>query len=238
MHLLPIAGGGGGWLWDQTEQFLVREKYHSRSLDAAAHIQQSVRHIILKNQWPINPSRSLPLLYLLGKAKSLLKGYILWRPIAAIVEPQVQCFRLRTAARAFTHLRRLVVEEIKASFLVLNITRLQPWIHGSSDWDCEVLGECDCSGQFNNISPTTVIQDPTESVSWLAQRCRWKATEMVWSIHRDNKKLDRAGKGTSNRFTHLPHTELENLVYFSLLTDTYTQASGKICGSHPHGWAI
>ena len=34
--------------------------------------------------------------------------------------------------------------------------------------------------------------------------------------------------GTSSRFTHLLHQDLENLVYFSLLTDTYTQASGKV----------
>ena len=51
---------------------------------------------------------------------------------------------------------------------------------------------------------------------------------MVWSIHQDYKKLDGARRGSSNRFTHLPHIELENLVYFSLLTDTYTQASGQV----------
>ena len=55
----------------------------------------------------------------LGKAKSLLKGTILWRPIAAIVQPQIQRFYLRNAARAFTLFLRLLVEEITASFLVL-----------------------------------------------------------------------------------------------------------------------
>ena len=216
------------WHWDQTEQFLVSENYDAQHLQENTRIQQSVRHVMHKNKWPINPSRSLPLLYLIGKAKSLLKCGILWRPIAAVVEPQVQRFYLRTAARAFTLLLRILIEEIKASFLVLNIPGLQPWIHSLPDWGCEVIGECDCSGQFNNIKPTTVMQDLSESVAWLAQRRSWKATEMIWSTHRDNKKLDRAGRGTSNRFTHLPHTELENLVYFSLLTDTYTQASGKI----------
>ena len=57
---------------------------------------------------------------------------------------------------------------------------------------------------------------------------RWNPKELTWSIHWDNKKLDRAGVGTSNRFTNLPHVELENLVYFSLCTDTYTEASGHI----------
>ena len=51
---------------------------------------------------------------------------------------------------------------------------------------------------------------------------------MIWSIHRDNKKLNRARRGTSNRLTHLPHPELENVVYFSWLTDIYPHAPGKI----------
>ena len=96
-----------------------------------------------KNKWPTNPSRCLPLLYLLGKAKSLLKCHILLRPIAAVVEPQLQRFYLRTAARAYTLLLRILTEEIKASFLVLNIIGLQPWTHGLLEWDCEVIGECE-----------------------------------------------------------------------------------------------
>ena len=96
-----------------------------------------------KNKWPMNPSRCLLLLYLSGKAKSILKCRILWRPIAAVVEPQVQRFYLRTAARAFTLLLRILTEEIKALFLVLNIIGLQPWIYGLPEWDCKVIGKCD-----------------------------------------------------------------------------------------------
>ena len=66
-----------------------------------------------------------PLFFSQGKAKSLLKGCIVWRPVAAIVEPHVQRFHLRTTARAFTHVLRILLEEIKASFLILNITGLQ-----------------------------------------------------------------------------------------------------------------
>ena len=51
---------------------------------------------------------------------------------------------------------------------------------------------------------------------------------MVSSIHRDDKQLDRAGVGTTSRFVHLTHEALENLVYFSLLTDTYSHASGML----------
>ena len=141
------------WVWDQTIAFLEKEKYSAQSLDSTDRILSSLHRIIRQNKWPANPSRCVPLLYLLGKAKSLLKGTILWRPIAAIVQPQIQRFYLRNAARAFTLFLRLLVEEITASFLVLRICDLQPWVHGLSDWGCTQIAECDCSGQFNNVTP-------------------------------------------------------------------------------------
>ena len=90
------------WLWDETRQFLEHEGYIPQSLTHTQRIQSTLRSIITKNDWPVNPSWRIPLLYLLGKAKILLRGTVLWRPIAAVVEPQVQCFCLRTATRAFT----------------------------------------------------------------------------------------------------------------------------------------
>ena len=83
-------------------------------------------------------------------------------------------------------------------------------------------------GQQNVCTPASVMSDLSASVKWLAARRRWNAQELIWSIHRDNKKLDRAGRGTSSRFQYIAHRDLENLVYFSLLTDTYTQAAGRI----------
>ena len=189
---------------------------------------QALRRIIQQNNRRVNSSHTLPLLYLLGKAKSLIKQCILWRPIAAVVEPQIQRFFLHTAARAFTLLLKLLVQEITASFLVLRINDLQPRIHGLPEWGSSVVGECDCLGQFNNITPQSVMSDLAESVKWLAKKRRWNAQELVWSIHRDDKTLDRARLGTSSRFTHLLHQDLEDLVYFSLLIDTYTWASGQI----------
>ena len=114
------------------------------------------------------------------------------------------------------------MQEILGLFLVLQITDLQPWIHSPSDWHCTALGEADCSGQFNNITPLSVVKDLQESVRWLAKRRCWNVSELVWSIHRDNKNLERVGMGTTSRFTHIKHSELENLVFFSLLTDTHT----------------
>ena len=71
-----------------------------------------------------------------------------------------------------------------------------------------------CLILMNIMVASTPMHDLTESVACPAQHRHWKATDLVWSIHRDNKELDRARKGTSSRFTHLPHTKLENVVYF------------------------
>ena len=213
------------WVWDLIAAI---ENYVPQPLDDTQRIMRSLQDIIRKNQWPMNTSRTVPLLYLLGKAKSMLKGMILWRPIAAIAKTQLQRFYLRTAARAFTLFLRLLVEEITASFLVLKIVDLQPWVGGLCDWECSVIGEADCSGQFNNIHPLSVMKDFREAIKWLAQRKRWNATHLIWSIHQDNKTLDRIGVGTTSRFIHLPHTDLKNLVHFSLLTDTFTHASGQL----------
>ena len=40
------------------------------------------------------------------------------------------------------------------------------------------------------------------------------------------------GESTSNRFFHMQHTDFENLVHFSLMTDTFTQASGRMWDRH------
>ena len=160
------------WEWDETHHFLQGEGYTSQGLNTSSGIMGTLRSIIIKNDWPTNTSRSLPLLYMLGKAKSLLKQCILCRPIAAAVEPQMQRFFLCSAACALTLLLRLLVQEITASFLVLRISDLQPWVHGLAQWDC--------SGQFNNITPQSVISDLQESVKWLAKKA---TVELVWSIH-------------------------------------------------------
>ena len=59
------------WLWDQTIQFLAEEKYTSRPTSDNSQIQTALHAIMRKNKWPVNKARALPLLYLLGKAKSL-----------------------------------------------------------------------------------------------------------------------------------------------------------------------
>ena len=80
------------WVWDETHRFLEGEGYKSQAIHTSPSIMQALRHIIQQNKWPVNSSRTLPLLHLLGKAKSLIKQCILWRPITGVVEPQIQRF--------------------------------------------------------------------------------------------------------------------------------------------------
>ena len=79
---------------------------------------------------------------------------------------------------------------------------------------CEDIGVCNCSGQFNNITPTRVMQDLSESAT----------ARLEYTLRQQTQE----GTRTSSWFTHLLHRELENLVYFPLMTDVVTQASGKI----------
>ena len=125
------------WVWDATIEFLSNEGYTHQLLTHAHRIHKALKHIVKKNSWPANPSSVLPVLYLIGKAKSLVKCSILWRPIAAVVEPQIQRFDLRMAARAFTLLRTLI-SEIPGCFLVLRISDMNDWFHGLSEWECQV----------------------------------------------------------------------------------------------------
>ena len=112
------------WVWDQTQEFLTHEGYNPQPLMNKQIVQTTLRNINRKNGWPHNPSQCIPHLYLLGKAKMLLRGTSLWRPIAAVMETEIQRFYLRTAAGAFTAFLRLLTEEECASFLVLKITDL------------------------------------------------------------------------------------------------------------------
>ena len=51
----------------------------------------------------------------------------------------------------------------------------------------------------------------------------------MWSIHRDCKALDRAGKAASASLWHLSHEELESLVRFSLrCAESLWKRSGAI----------
>ena len=66
-------------------------------------------------------------LYLIGKAKGLLKGKWLWSPTAAHPQPLIDKHMRRTAARAFTIFLGCRIEEIPMSFQVLRIQEVARW---------------------------------------------------------------------------------------------------------------
>ena len=172
-----------------TIEFLSSEGYTRQPLTQAHRIHKSLKRIVKKNSWPANPSSVLPLLYLIGKAKSLVKCSILWSPIATAVEPQIQRFYLRMAARAFTLLLRTLISEIPGFFVVLRISDMNDWFHGRAEWECQVIAEAYCSGQFNNIKPQDVMTSLSQAVTWLQKRRCGFAADMVWNIHHENKNF-------------------------------------------------
>ena len=213
-------------VWDQTISFLEKEKYSAQSLDHTDYppcILLSAR----TNGIP-TPHDASPSYICSSRPNHSSKEQSYGDPSLQLSNHRFQRFYLRNAAQAFTLFLRLPVEEIMAFFLVLRICDLQPWVHSLSDWGCTSIAECDCSGQFNNVTPLSVMRDMSAAIKWLAAKPRWNAKEVVWSIHRDNKHFDCAGVGTTSRFFQMTHADLENLVYFSLWTDTYIQASGRL----------
>ena len=51
------------WVWDETHRFFEDEGYESQAIHTSPGIMQALRRIIQQNKWPVNSSRTLPLLY-------------------------------------------------------------------------------------------------------------------------------------------------------------------------------
>ena len=108
------------WLWKQTEQFLVKEQYSSCT-ETPDKVREATAALISERGWNANPRARMCVLYIIGNAKSLLKGQWLWRPIAAYPEPQIRKLDLRTAARAFTCFLKHLIQEVPNSFQVMRV---------------------------------------------------------------------------------------------------------------------
>ena len=175
----------------------------------------------------MNAKARLALLYLLGKAKSRARVAILWRPIAAASTPVVSRSRLRVAACAYTCFVRALVAELPAAFLVLNLNDTGAWIKQLGSWGAECIGEADCKDQFNHVPPTLVIQHMREAAAWLHARRRWRVTTLGWSIHKENRQLDRAGPAKKGTFHFMSMDDLISLVEFSLTSDNVVPAAGE-----------
>ena len=70
------------WLWGKTEEFLRKEKYLT-STSTPEQVVAETTALIKEKGWHANPRARFCVLYIIGKAKSLQKGQLLWRPIAA-----------------------------------------------------------------------------------------------------------------------------------------------------------
>ena len=105
-------------------------------------------------------------------------------------------------------------------------------------WNCQVIGEADCTQQFDKVPPTSIVDSLKEAGTWLRKKKQRRAHETVWSIHKDNPAHDRAGMGQHTRFEYITQQQLEALVEFSLTKDIYAQATGQLwCRSASIPWA-
>ena len=55
-----------------------------------------------------------------------------------------------------------------------------------------------------------------EAAAWLKARRRWRATTLGWSIHKENRRLDRAGQAKKNIFHFISMEQFISIVEFSL----------------------
>jgi hypothetical protein len=67
-------------------------------------------------------------LYIIAKTKSLVKGTMLWRPIAAYPEPLIPKKRLRIATRAMTRFLQYIINEIPNAFQSLRVIDVAKWL--------------------------------------------------------------------------------------------------------------
>ena len=215
------------WMWGVVESFATSEGYVSTS-EGQHDVLKRIHNIIDKNGWDRDPGGRLAYLYLIGKAKGLLKNRWLWRRIAALPRPLLPKKELIVAARATTTFLRLLAEEVPGNFMVHSVNLVAEWFHWLPSIQCTWLTELDCKDQFNYVPPSKVQEHLTASSAWLAKKRRWRMTETCWSIHRDSKKLERAGRGASGKFWYIDHQQLSEKINFDLQNNNYVLAAGKV----------
>ena len=215
------------WLWKQTEQFLVKEQY-STCAETPDAVRQATAALICERGWNANPRARMCVLYIIGKAKSLLKGQWLWRPIAAYPEPQIRKLDLRTAARAFTCFLKHLIQEVPNSFQVLRVNDVASWVTWAGKQRLTHITELDCKEQFNKIKPSWIDEHLKEGIAFIAKRRRWRMSEVTWSVHHTAPALDRPGLGTSKSFRYILHQVLSEYVRFELQRNNKCWAVGKL----------
>ena len=119
-----LWGFCAAWVWDNVDMFLSSEGYTPLPLSSSNAVKSKLSSVVQSHHWPLNNNATIPLLYILATGKSLTKEMIVWRPIAAVVQPFILRYWLRLAAHAFTLFLSTLLSELPASFLHLRITDL------------------------------------------------------------------------------------------------------------------
>ena len=66
-----------------------------------------------------------------------------------------------------------------------------------------------------------------QASQWLTKRKRWRMEETTWSVHKECKRLDRAGRGNSMKFWYTTHEGLVETVEWEMSNNTYIISAGK-----------
>ena len=102
------------------------------------------------------------------------------------------------------------------------------WFHWLDSIGRTHLSEVDCKDQFNNVDPADIQKHLSEAIEWLSKRKRWRMSEIIWSVNRDSKKLDRAGTANSTKFWFITHTQMTDTIQFKMENNNFIQAAGKL----------
>ena len=112
--------------------------------------------------------------------------------------------------------------------MVHSVNSVSSWFHCLRDIGCCYLTELDYKDQFNHAPPQKVVAHLEQSTSWLVKHRRWRMEEVTWSVHKDTKRLDRAGRGNSTKFWYFEHQDLSAKIEFELKHNNYVQAAGNV----------
>ena len=238
-HYVRIVDKGVGvlwafcrhWVWGIIQQFLKSEGY-TPSPKTLPQAMAFVSAELDARGWDRNTAGQLPLLYLLGKFKSLAKGKWLWRGITSLPQPLLPKKSLRIAARANTAFLRLLCQEVPCCFLAQSISEVSQWFHWLDTINARFISEVDCKDQFNNICPTDIESHLTAASKWLAKRRKWRMTDIEWSIHKDSKMLDRAGRAKATKFWYITHAQMSDTITFEMHCNNFIRAVGGLWCRH------
>ena len=219
------------WVWGVLQKFLADEGYTPAPGDPSSTVS-AIRSDIMRRGWEMNEAGQLAILYLIGKAKSLTKGTWLWRGITALPHPFLPKRNLKVAARAKTTFLRCLSDELPCPFLAHSINDVSSWFHDLDSLGCRYISEVDCKDQFNNIKPEDVISHLTSACEWLVKKKRWRMSEVVWSVHKESKKLDRAGRGNSAKFWYITQGSLEDTVTWEMKYNNFILSAGNLWCRH------